>query len=58
MQMAASIVAAQQNQTRQTLQLEFVRQQQQADAMLVNMIAEVVQAAPQPGQGTQVDTTA
>ncbi|UJQ93788.1 hypothetical protein [Mariluticola halotolerans] len=57
MQLAASIVSAQQNQTRQTLQMEFVRQQQQMDTMLVDMIAEVTQAAPQPGQGTKLDTT-
>lgn len=57
MEIAAGMVGAQQALTQQTLTMSFVKSQLDAQAAMADMIMEVVQSAPQPGQGSQIDIT-
>lgn len=58
MEIAQQIVAMQRANTQGALQAKFMKMQANAEASLANMIAQVVAAAPQPGQGARVDKLA
>lgn len=58
MEIAQSIMEAKQSATLQSASIAVLKKQHEMEQALVNMIAEVAQAAPPPGQGTRVDKTA
>jgi hypothetical protein len=56
--LATSLVAAQSSATRFSAQVAIVKANHQAEVALVQMVDELVRAAPPPGQGTKVDKLA
>lgn len=58
MELAGPILAAKQASTQQQIGIKVMKQQHKMDMALVDMITEVTQSAPQPGQGSRVDKTA
>lgn len=55
---AGTMVAMQAAETRMGLQAVMVKQQNQAEQAVVDLLASAVQAAPAPGTGLLVDKTA
>lgn len=55
---AGALVGMKAAETRMGLQAVMVKQQQQADQGVVDLLASAVQAAPAPGTGLLVDKTA
>ena len=55
---AGTMVAMKGAETRMGIQTAMVKQQQQADQAVVDLLASAVQAAPAPGTGLVVDRTA
>ncbi len=55
---AGTMVAMKAAQTRMGLQAVMVKQQNQADQAVVDLLASAVQSTPAPGTGLVVDKTA
>ena len=58
MELAANVVAVKQAATQQSASIAVMKKQHEMQMSLINMIEQVAQAAPPPGQGTMVDKTA
>ena len=56
--LATSIMAAQSSASRFAAQVAIVKANHQAELALVQMVDELVRAAPPPGQGAKVDKLA
>ena len=58
MEIAASMVVANQAATLQSASTSMLKKQHEMQLSLVNMIEQVAKSAPPPGQGTVVDKSA
>lgn len=55
---AGALIGMRQAETRMGIEAVLIRQQNQADQSVVDLLASAVQAAPAPGTGQVIDRTA
>jgi hypothetical protein len=53
-----SLLGARQSATRDAMALSMVKKQHEMELNMIEMLTEVAQSAPPPGQGTHLDTLA